>query len=223
MRLSAAAILALICTLASTSCARSSRDARRQSPVRSDSQLTVQRFERIPGTANFMARIDERQAERYGGSFSGGDGVVTRNLMFLDGTTLDSHRLFPSNSGLVLGTTELPEAAPEDSAHRPEPARPTRWLLHDVVPRDSNGDGRLDSSDERTIGVTDAGGSAYTQFLDRITSIDAMSMLDDTTLLLVYVREGVRTAARIDLQAAAIRSSHRVADVAPGSGSPAAH
>ena len=84
-----------------------------------------------------------------------------------------------------------------------------------MLKSDTNGDGRVDASDQRTIGVTDASGSGYAEVLSGIDENFGMSMLNAGQVVVVYTRGGVKSAAVIDLENRKVVSTKALVDLGP--------
>ena len=99
-------------SLTLTSCGKQT-DSGRQSNNKNivkleDRPLSLTQFEQIHGTRYMMAEIVEGQAQRSLSSSSSSGNGQTRNLVFLDGDSLASHRLFDTNAYVILSTTQYP-------------------------------------------------------------------------------------------------------------------
>ena len=180
-----------------------------------DRPLRLNQFEQIHGTRYLMAEITEAQSRAsFSSSSYSGNGNI-RNLVFLDGESLASHRLFDTSDYVILATTQYPHHDEEgDSALRSD-GIVTQWLVYQVLKADTNGDGHLDASDQRTIGITDASGSGYTEILSGIDENLGMTMLDAGQIVVVYSRGGAKSATVIDLGNRKVVSTKALADLGP--------
>jgi hypothetical protein len=177
-----------------------------------DRPLRLTQFEQIHGTRYLMAEITEAQS-RTSSSYSENGNI--RNLVFLDGDSLASHRLFDTSAYVILATTQYPTQDKEgDSAARIDGVV-TRWLVYQVLKADTNGDGRLDASDQQTIGVTDASGSGYAEILSGIDANFGMTMLSADQVVVVYSQGGAKSASLIDLRNRKVVSTKALADLGP--------
>src|SRR5258705_12625090 len=70
-----------------------------------DRPLRLTQFEQIHGTHYLMAEITEAQS-RASSSYSENGNI--RNLVFLDGESLASHKLFDTSAYVILATTQYP-------------------------------------------------------------------------------------------------------------------
>jgi hypothetical protein len=176
--------------------------------------LSVNSFQRIHGTRYLKAEITQEEPTRGLGS-SGKGGLTTRNLVFVDGETLDSHKLFDQNSYLIVSSNEYPtsERDNEATAKTVEPA--TQWLVHDVIKSDTNGNGQLDFQDQHTIGFTEAGGAGYTEVLSGLDQVLSVIMLTPGKLVVVYARAGSRSASVVDLGQHKVIMTRALTDLGP--------
>ena len=177
-----------------------------------DRPLRLTQFEQIHGTHYLMAEITEAQS-RSSSSYSENGNI--RNLVFLDGDSLASHRLFDTSAYVILATTQYPTHDKEgDSAPRSDGVV-TQWLVYQVLKADTNGDGRLDAADQQTIGVTDASGSGYAEILSGIDANFGITLLSADQVVVVYSQGGAKSATVIDLRNRKVVSTKALADLGP--------
>ena len=138
-----------------------------------------------------------------------------RNLVFVDGDPLDSHRLFETDENVILAVTEYPNHQEDSDVGSKTDDTVTRWLVYQVLKSDTNHDGRIDGSDQETIGVTDASGSGYAEVLSGIDDNFGMSMLNAGQVVIVCSRSGVKSAVLIDLGNRKVVSTKVLADLGP--------
>ena len=205
-----------LASLGLTSCGKQT-DSRGQSANTNtlrpeDRPLRLTQFEPIHGTHYLMAEITEAQS-RTSSSYSENGNI--RNLIFLDGESLASHRLFDTSAYVILATTQYPTQDKErDSAPRIDGVA-TQWLVYQVLKADTNGDGRLDASDQQTIGVTDASGVGYAEILSGIDANFGMTMLSADQVVVVYSQGGAKSATVIDLRNRKVVSTKALVDLGP--------
>jgi hypothetical protein len=180
-----------------------------------DRPLSLNQFERIHGTPYLMAEITEAQAQRSGSSSSYSQNGTTRNLMFLDGESLASHKLFDTDAYVILATTPYPSQDKANESETRSDQIVTQWLVYQVVKSDTNGDGKLDALDHQTIGVTDASGTGYAEVLSSLDQFLGMTMLSPGQVVVVYSRGGAKSASLIDLGNRKIVSTKALADLGP--------
>jgi hypothetical protein len=170
--------------------------------ARANQSLELESFDRIQGTKYLLAEVTAERTGTYLGS-SGYDRGEVRNLVFLDSETLSSHRLFETNTRVILDTFQYPKAEVEtDEYNSPPPPDNTitRWLVYHLVKEDSNEDGEQNYKDLCTLAVSDINGGGYTELLPEIDSFSGMTMLKEGQLVVVYTKDGVTKASILDLE-----------------------
>jgi len=116
---------------------------------------------------------------------------------------------------VILATTQYPTQDKErDSASRIDGVA-TQWLVYQVLKADTNGDGRLDASDQQTIGVTDASGVGYAEILSGIDANFGMTLLSADQVVVVYSQGGAKSATVIDLRNRKVVSTKALVDLGP--------
>jgi len=178
-----------------------------------DRQLRLGQFRQIHGTNILMAEITGALSRGSLSSSSDSGSGNTRNLVFVSGESLDSHRLFNTNEYVIFAATEYPINDKVNGSPVRSDELVTKWLVYTVLKSDTNGDGRVDASDQRTIGVTDASGSGYAEVLSGIDENFGMTMLNTGQVVVVYTRGGVKSATVIDLENRKIVSTKALADL----------
>jgi hypothetical protein len=179
-----------------------------------DRPFHLSQFERIYGTRYLRAEINETRSGEYFSSSSGGNGK-TRNLVFLDGESLVSNRLFDTNAYVIVSIREYPA---HDNSSNSAPSGnvvPTQWLVCLVVKADTNGDGHLDGSDQQIMGITDPSGMGFTEILSGIEDNLGMTMMAAGQMLVVYSRGGIKNASLIDLGNRKVVSTKPLVDLGP--------
>jgi hypothetical protein len=116
---------------------------------------------------------------------------------------------------VILATKEYPTHDKEGDADLKNNNVVTQWLVYQVLKADTNGDGRLDGSDQQTLGVTDASGSGYTEILSGIDENFGMTMLSAGQLVVVYSQGGAKRASAIDLGNRKVTSTKALIDLGP--------
>ena len=195
--------LAMILTpLSLVSCAKQS-DYREQSNNANNNaksanhHLKLGEFQQINGTRYLLAEVKEDEPQRSSGSSHSQEDQI-RNLVFLDGESVVSHRLFDTDSYVILAATQFPNKD-KDIGQPSNPGIVTQWLVYQVLKADTNLDGRWDEADQKTIGVTDASGSGYTEVISGIDQIFGTTMVTPGKLVVVYAQSHSKNAAIIDL------------------------
>lgn len=179
-----------------------------------DRPLHLMQFEQIHGTHYVMSEITDARSRTSLSSSSYSEKGAVRNLVFLDGDSLASHRLFDTSAYVILATTQYPTHESEGDSPTPRSdAVVTQWLVYQVLKADTNGDGRLDGSDEQTLAVTDASGSGYAEVLSGIDENFGITMLGAGQIVVVYSHGGAKSAAVIDLGNRKVVSTKALADL----------
>jgi hypothetical protein len=150
-------------------------------------------FQSLQGTPYLMATVNsiDSRSDKLSTSGTYWTGNQTRNLVLLDGNSLTSQRLFDTNAYVILQT--------ERYTQKVDGKVVTRWLAHQVVKKDSDGNQRLDSKDEVNIGISSASGKGYVEVLTGITEIYGLTMVNPGKLVVVYSKEGAKSSSIVDL------------------------
>jgi len=139
------------------------------------------RFERIQKVTGSDTQLLLLSAEdRSGKLYSGGYGSETRNVLFLTGTEKKARWLFPSQSNLILVTEQLRE----DSDN--ERMAPTKALYFEFVTKDTNGDGKITSQDQPTLGLSKPDGTGFVEVLRDVTRVLSHELMGDKVLSIVF-------------------------------------
>jgi hypothetical protein len=155
--------------------------------------VTLGAFQSLEGTPSLMATvisIDSR-SDKLSTSSTYWTGNQTRNLVFLDANSLTSQRLFDTNAYIILQTDRYTQKV--------EGKTVTRWLSHQIVKNDSDGNQRLDSNDQVSIGISSASGKGYVEVLTGITKIYGLTMVSSGKLIVIYDKEGAKVSSIVDL------------------------
>jgi hypothetical protein len=182
--------------------------------------LRVSDFEEVGGTSYLAASVTQLQGEQFASSGSYGD-TRTRNLIFLDRLSLQSHRLFETNQQVILNIDHLGRGNKANPAPTTAAGLPVKWLMYRVVSADTNQDGRLDAKDTFALGVSDAFGLGYVVVVLNVSRVLAISMIGEDQVLVALESEGVLQASLIDLPTKAIAVSHPLVGVTGATAAPA--
>ncbi|WP_173878229.1 hypothetical protein [Singulisphaera sp. GP187] len=124
-------------------------------------------------------------------------------------------RLLPTNDYSINEAVALPEAldrTPVDKAGTHD-RESVQWWLFDVVKQDTDHDGDFDGQDLRTLGVSDAGGSGYTELITGIRKHYGRALRDPTTLVVAYESGGAKRVSVIDLPKRTVLSTTSFPDL----------
>jgi hypothetical protein len=160
--------------------------------------LTIGGLEVVDGTNYRFTRVGEALRRQTLSSDSYGNSR-TRNVVFLDCDSLQSHRLFETNRNVVLDVVPLGRGATGLKDAPTPPATSVRWLMYRVVATDTDGDGDLDASDSFGIGFTDASGHGFAELVPNVQRLLGTAMIGDDAVTVAYVRDDRVEACRIDL------------------------
>lgn len=178
----------------------------------------LESFQRVSGTPFLMAAI--RSSAYYQrsslASYSSGTSDA-HNYVFLDMENQSFRRLLPTNDYLISEAAALPEASVRTQVKSAgdDDSVGVRWWLFDVVKQDTNRDGELDEKDLHTLGVSDAGGSGYTELIEGIRKQYGRALRDPDTLVVIYESGGVKRVSLIDLPKRAVISTKPLPDLGP--------
>lgn len=117
------------------------------------------------------------------GFSSGGYGSITRNVVFFVGPSMDSHWLFETNKYLINEIDQLKTKA--DDCKNKE----TVSIYYEVIKRDTNKDGDLNSEDDITISITSPDGQDYIELDTAVTSVIDHSIDSDAKVLTVLIQK----------------------------------
>jgi hypothetical protein len=147
----------------------------------SSSKSVLLRFEGIQKVRGSDTQMLLLSAEDRSEKFScGGYNSKTRNVLFLSGAEKNTHWLFPSQSHLILVVDQLGEG--DDSENKV----PTKALYFEFITKDSNGDGRITSQDQSTVGLSKPDGAGFVEVLTEVTRVLSHEILDDKVLSIVF-------------------------------------
>lgn len=181
----------------------------RQESVAIDSdappELVLGNFYQVEGTSYYLAEIFNDRPSSYLGYESSrwvsfGGGGQTRNLVFLDGGTLESRKLFETNNSFLLSIVSFPEKVSSQSNQPQQEVIPVQWFVYYIVHQDSNQDGLLNQNDQSVLAISDYNGLRYKELLGSVLDLYELTMPDAGRLLVVYKLSEGRFASLIDMQ-----------------------
>lgn len=164
-------------------------------------------FQSLQGTAYLMATVNsiDSRSDKLSTSGTYWTGNQTRNLVFLDAISLASQRLFDTNAYVILQTDRYTRKA--------EGKTVTRWLAHQVIKNDSDGNQRLDSNDQVSVGISSASGKEYVEVLTGISEIHGLTMVSSGKLVVVYDKEGAKASSIVDLDKRSVLTTKSIVDL----------
>ncbi|MDR3576474.1 MAG: hypothetical protein P4L50_21625 [Anaerolineaceae bacterium] len=192
-------------------------------------------FHTIAGTTYLYAEVSQRPTTRSGlGNIissisSSEDYGSTTNLVFLNTKTLDSHKLFAANDQTILDVQQFPDpnAGAEYTTAQAQPVQPAQasaanpatvvqWLVYQIAPKDTSQPSAANTNLPFSIGVSDASGNGYQELLSGLKNLYAMSMINNTQLLVVYDKNKVKSASILDLDKKTVSASNPIVDLGAG-------
>ena len=143
-----------------------------------ESDLTIGPFERVQGHRHLRAHL--RQDGEYGVSISGRGSRAARdaNVIFYDIDGREGRWLFPDSDRVILSERDI-----GDSMR-------VRMVVYELVEEDTNGDGRFDRADARTIAVSDPEGRRLVRLAEGATRYRETIRLDDDSVLVLFDSAG---------------------------------
>jgi len=186
--------------------------------ARTNQPLELEGFARVKGTKYLLAEITAEKTETYIGSSVPGIRGEVRNLVFLDGDTLSSHRLFETNTMVILDRYQYPKSQIQTDGYYPPPPDDTvtRWLVYHIVKEDTNKDGEQNYKDLCTIAVSDVSGIDYVELLHDINWFSGMTMIEEGQLIVVYNKAGVTQASILDLENREVINTKEIVAIGEG-------
>lgn len=212
---------ATICILAMTACSKQAGPSQ-AAEEEAQSRYYLTDFHQIRGTTVLVAEvvIDSDAGSSYGSarwfSFGSSGDARVHNLVFLDGRTLESHRLFPTNDPAILNATQFPEQwidTYDASGGSSDEAIPTEWFVYEIVTSDSNGDGKLNRDDLFIIALSDEDGTGYTELLSGVSEIYGMNMVEHGKLVITYLQNDRKLTMLIDMASRIILELKELTDL----------
>lgn len=168
--------------------------------------LVLGNFELIEGTGYYVAEIFNDRPSSYlayetSRWYSIGTGGQTRNLVFLDGETLASTKLYDQNGSFILSIVPFPQKTNNQETSTDQDLIPVQWFVYYVVHQDSNNDGLLNENDQGALAISDFNGLRYKEILLGALNLYELTMPENGRLLVVYRTTDGRYASIIDMPA----------------------
>jgi hypothetical protein len=116
----------------------------------------------------------------------------TRNILFIDTRTNESHWLFPTNRYLILNDAPVPEGYGDKGL-------PAKAILYLVTKKDTDGDKRLTPSDKKDIAISLPSGFGYKELVGGVDALAGHQLAENDTVSFVYYKEGDWHAASVHL------------------------
>ena len=158
-------------------------------------EKTLSSFTAIAGTDYLMAGIVPIEMARdsslnpfewiSNSGYSGYSSYVTYNYVFFNTQTGEYHRLLPTNEFVINQTAGFPQFVYD--ANNPEkPAPVIEFWIYNIIKADTNGDTYFDYRDKLTIGISDVGGSGYTELIQNVDAIQSQYYKDPSNFFIIY-------------------------------------
>jgi hypothetical protein len=168
-------------------------------------ELVLGNFYPIEGTSYFLAETFNDRPSSYLDYESArwnslGTGGQTRNLVFLDGKTLASRKLYDTNNSFILSVVPFPEKSNNQEDSTDQKVTPVQWFVYYVVHQDSNKDDLLNENDLGVLAISDFNGLRYKDILFGALNLYELTMPEDGHLLVVYKTTEGRYVSLIDMQ-----------------------
>ena len=168
-------------------------------------ELMLGDFYPIEGTSYLLAEIFNDRPSSYLSYESArwssfGTGGQTRNLVFLDGDSLASRKLYDANNFFLLSVVPFPQKSSKPGEQPNQEIIPVQWFVYYVVPQDSNKDGLLNENDASVLAISDYNGLRYKVILEGVLQLYELAMLQNGRLLSAYKLLDGRYTSLIDMQ-----------------------
>jgi len=128
------------------------------------------------------------------GSYASGPRNLAKNILFINVTENESFWLFDDNEQLILDTQQFPYSNQSISE-----SNKTRIIFYEIVRKDSNNDGTLNSDDKSSLASSNPDGSAYQIIIDEFDRIITKSLAGSDKVLIVYQNDGVGYSIQFQL------------------------
>ena len=161
-----------------------------------ESTLVPSGFSRIPGHDTLWSAL--RSRDRMTTSYYSKEATNTRDYVFYDMAAGTYHRLLDRDDALITSTAFLapPLAGTDAQGAASAWSNPaTAALLITIIDKDSNGDGRLSDSDDKTIAIATPGGSGLKTLLTGVDEFLGHTVSRDGTATLMLRDHAGRTRA----------------------------
>lgn len=158
-------------------------------------QFELVRMAALKGTPILMLELASRQRYSMGSHDKTAEAI--RNLAFYDSGTATTRWLFPQFGLLLTGITPL--------AERGEPEGKVRWVLLQVVKKDTNNDERLSLQDLKTVGVADYDGQNYKEIVSEVQRVIGTEFVAADVLAVAFSGASADMLIEIDLPRREVR------------------
>jgi hypothetical protein len=148
--------------------------------------------------------------QTYTQSYYSKEAKSTRNILFIDAPGSDRHWLFDANEYLIAEHRLITEG----SIHKEGSI--VKAILYSVVKKDTNGDKRLTTKDQKDIALSAPNGRNYKEILNGIDSLLGHELVNRDTILLLYQKQGIAYSANVGLSDFSIMSQSELPKIKKG-------
>jgi len=153
-------------------------------------------FLTIPGAGCMVAPLNSVQS--YSRSLNEKDLSAVRNYLFLNVQDKSTRWLTPKHDRLILSMEWMAADGSSENKWGTD-KKPVKWLIFQVVPSDTDGDGRLTENDRKAIAVANPDGSQYAEVVRDADELLGTTWMAGDKLLLIYTAGGKSLVSEIDL------------------------
>ncbi len=150
-------------------------------------------FKKIAGTEVLRAPLELREEIPRMGSYSK-EASSTHNFFYLNPTTRAGHWLRKPFGGIILDVEDVSSPLKADEKDRVV----VLASLYEIVPEDSNKDGRLTASDIQQIGLSAPDGTGFRILVEQADRMRQVTLLDSGRVLVLYTLGGKLSAVEFD-------------------------
>jgi hypothetical protein len=168
-------------------------------------KVSLGTFQPLKGTPYLMASVSTSTrawSDKFSSSGAYGTEGQNHNLVFLDTSSLKSQRLFDTNAYVISQTDQFTKQADGKVL--------TRWLVHQVIKSDTDSNQQLDRNDLLTLGISSPKGEKYVEVLTGITDVFGLTMEAPGKLVVVYGKNGTKSASIIDLDKRSVTATQSI-------------
>ena len=167
--------------------------------------VSFEKIENITGANVQMLQLTTKEkSEKFS---SGGYGTETRNVLFLAGTEKTARWLFKDHKNLIFVASQLREESIDSEKE------PTQALYFEYVAADTDGDGKLSSTDRSNIGLSKPDGTRFLEVLHDVSHVFSYEILDQQHLSVVYQKGATVRHAKFSLASMKLEADQEIINV----------
>lgn len=167
--------------------------------------VSFEKIENITGANVQMLQLTTKEkSEKFS---SGGYGTETRNVLFLVGTEKVARWLFKDHKNLIFVASQLREESTDSEK------KPTQALYFEYVAADTDGDGKLSSTDRSNIGLSKPDGTGFLEVLHDVSRVFSYEMLDQQHLSVVYQKGATVRHAKFSVASMKLEADQEIINV----------